>query len=217
MRAITAVGLALLVALAGCGAVGGGDGGAEPTATPTETPPTGDGSSGDETTSDTPMGTGPNTVAFADLNERQQAAFEAALDGEARFVPNTSYVAASEGFRYDQIGPFEAHDFVRYEGERYRLEFTQGPLYAQYRIDTSLGDPGEDDTVVAVGDLPGEVRDEVRTAIEEGEYFAPAGKWDSLPEPLHDTDYVRYDGETYAMGYTVGDIWAPVMSAERVG
>lgn len=227
MRTTALVGLVLLVALAGClGASGGGQPADAPTDTPTTTSAPPDDTTteppGDATTTPpdgTTTGEEPtagDTVAYGDLSSRQQAAFEAAIDGEVRFVPDTPYVNDSEGYDIAIVDSFKQHDYVRYEGERYRLSFRSGRLYAQYGIQATAGDPGEGDAVTALADLPEDVRDEVRTAIEEGDYHAPAGKWDSLPEPLAETGYVRSDGETYRMSYVVGDTWAPVMTTKKV-
>ena len=132
------------------------------------------------------------------------------------FVPNTSYVNDSAGYAFDHVDPFREHDYVRYDGDRYRITTHAGKLYASYQIRASVGTPGEDAAVVALEDLPADVREEVRTAVTEGDYYAPLGKWDTLPESLQDTDYVRYDGESYEMNYVVGDAPAVVLTVERV-
>jgi hypothetical protein len=211
----TVVALLVVVVLGGC--VGPIDG----TVSPMESP-----STPTDVTTTSPPNTSPappanangqNTVNYSELNAHQQAAFDATLDGqEVTFVPNTSYVDDSEGYWYDQISPFEDNEYVRYRGQYYRPEFTSGPLYASYLIESTRGAVGENDTVRALSELPASVRDEVRTAITEGRYSAPRGKWDSLPEPLSDTDAIRYQNRTYGMTYTVGDMWAPVMTVERM-
>jgi hypothetical protein len=136
------------------------------------------------------------------------------LDHEVRFVPNTSYVDESEGFAYDLVEPFRTYTFVRYDGRYYRPSLNQGRLYASYLIEAAEGAVGPNESVLELEDLPGSVRDEVRQAIVEGNYTAPAGKWDSLPGPLP-TRYVRYENETYVLSYAVGDHWATVMTVEE--
>ncbi|MFW5935068.1 MAG: hypothetical protein ACOCQL_04380 [Halolamina sp.] len=206
-RLVPAVALAATILLAGClGGVGtpGTDG--SPTQTATETP---------ATASPTSTAESERVVAYENLNDEQQAAFREAIDGEASFVPNTSYVNDSAGYAFEHVDPFREYEYVRYDGELYEISTHTGELYASYQIRTSVGSPSENATVVALEELPERVRDEVRTAITEGEYAAPYGKWDSLPESLQDADYVRYENETYETGYTVGDAWATVVTAEK--
>ena len=205
--------LAVLLLTAGC-LGGGGTPAPDPSATPTATQtPT-----EQPTTRPSPTATAdPETVvAYSELKSQQQDAFRAAIDGEVSFVPNTSYVNDSADYAFDHVDPFREHDYVRYDGDRYRISTHAGELYASYQIWASVGTPGANATVVALEDLPDSVREEVRTAVTEGEYSAPLGKWDSLPEPLQNAYYVRYDGETYEMNYAVGDAWARVMTVEKV-
>ncbi|MFD1526660.1 hypothetical protein ACFR9S_10195, partial [Halolamina salina] len=178
-----------------------------PTQTATETP---------TTASPTSTAESERVVAYEELNSHQQQAFRDAIDGEASFVPNTSYVNDSAGYDFEHVDPFREHEYVRYEGELYEISTHPGELYAAYQIRTSVGSPGENATVVALEDLPERVREEVRTAIIEGEYYAPYGKWDSLPESLQDVEYVRYENETYETAYVVGDAWATVVTVEKV-
>jgi len=209
-KSVPAVALAAVILFAGClGGVGtpGTNGSATPTGTATETP---------TATPATSTADSERVVAYEELNDQQRAAFRDAIDGEASFVPNTSYVNDSAGYGFEHVDPFREHEYVRYEGDRYRISTHSGELYASYQIRTSVGTPGENATVVALEDLPERVRDEVRTAITEGEYDAPYGKWDSLPESLQDVEYVRYENETYGMGYAVGDAWATVVTLEKV-
>ncbi len=204
------VALAAVILLAGClGGVGtpGTDRSATPTQTATETP---------TVTPATSTDGSERVVAFEELNDQQQQAFRDAIDGEASFVPNTSYVNDSAGYDFEHVDSFQEHEYVRYESELYEISTHPGELYASYQIRTSVDTPGGNATVVALEDLPDRVRDEVRTAITEGEYDAPYGKWDSLPESLQDVEYVRYENETYETGYVVGDAWATVMTVEKI-
>ena len=220
MRPAIAVFLVAVVALAGCVGPGTGEQDSSDSVTDTDLPTTTDDSgtgAPPETVVEPPASASPeNTVAYENLTDHQQAAFRAAMDGEAKFVPNTSHVDDSEGFWMDQIGPFRANEYVRYRGEYYRLEFSSGELYAQYGIDASAGFPDAEEDVVPLSELPPNVREEVRQAIETGHHTVPFGKWRSLPTPLHETEYVRYENQTYSLAYAVGDSWAPLMSAERV-
>jgi hypothetical protein len=117
-----------------------------------------------------------------------------------QFVPNSTYVDESGGFDRERVGPFQNDEFVRENGTYYRISFEDGQLYASYGITATVATPGENDTVVALSDLPESVRNGIRQAITEGEHYAPYGEWDSLPESLRDTEYVRHENETYRMG-----------------
>jgi len=76
--------------------------------------------------------------------------------------------------------------------------------------------PPENSTSVPVSELPEAVREEVTTAVTEGEYYAPLGKWDSLPTSLQETEYVTYNNETYALTYIVGDAPERELTVEKV-
>lgn len=150
------------------------------------------------------------------MNDQQQSAFREASRDDASFVPNSSFISESEGYDFENVTPFQNHDYVRFDGELYRIRLQQGKLYASYLIRASISAPSDDDTVITFDSLPEDVQDEVKTAIADGEYYAPMGKWRSLPEPLRETDYVRYENRTYEMGYVVGDAWARVLTVEKV-
>lgn len=214
-----------LVALGGCVSVGDP---ASPTApaTPTDdtlTPTPTDGTPTPTPTDGTPIptptsGEAPTGVVleYANLTDEQQAAVRAAVDGGARFVPNTSYVDEA-GFDIQQAGPFRRADWVHYDGTYYAVEMQDGRLYASYGIRATPATPEGNASVTPFASVPDEYRDELRTALESGRYFAPAGKWDSLPEPFSDTRYVRYQNRTYRMEYVVGDTWAVVMTLRARG
>jgi hypothetical protein len=133
-----------------------------------------------------------------------------------RFVPNSSYIDESEGYANDLASPFKAHSVVRYEGQYYRPSFDSetGRLYATYEISASAGTSGANASVIGFQDLPANVSDEVRRAIVNGTYTVPAGKWNSLPDPLP-IRYIQFDDETYVMSYAVGDFWARTMTVEK--
>ncbi|KPN30449.1 hypothetical protein SY89_01182 [Halolamina pelagica] len=149
-----------------------------------------------------PGGIGGDTVAYDDLDESQQDAFREAIGDDATL---TGVDAA----------PFRNHDYVRYEGKRYRVGVSRS-WSASYTIEASPGGPPEDATVRAVEELPPDVRDEVRTAVTEGSYYAPYGKWDALPAPLNEVEYVTYGNESYELSYVVGDAVSETLTAERV-
>lgn len=212
MRKLALVALLVgLVLLAGC--TGGADtsptetGTETPTLTPTATP----------TASPTTTVESSNVVEYSELSSGQQAAFKDAIQDEARFVPDSPYINDSAGYATVDSDPFRQHDYVRYEGELYQISLTPGDLYASYIIRTSVGSPTDDDTVVTFESLPADIQDEVETALTEGEYYAPLGKWDMLPEALQDADYIRYENQTYEMNYIVGDAPGEVLTAEKVG
>ncbi|MBX0304113.1 hypothetical protein [Haloarcula salinisoli] len=219
-KAVGTLALAALLLLAGCG--GGVDTGSPETG---ETPTPSSTESGAATEPATPTQSATPTpspvdssrvVSYTALTDEQQSAFRTAIDGEATFVPNSSYINDSAGYVASD-NPFRLHDYVRYDGSLYRIQTARGELYAAYGIQASAASPGANDTVVAFETLPADVQDEVRTAITNGVYSAPWGKWHSLPEPLGagETPYVRYENQTYEMEYIVADTWATTLRVER--
>lgn len=220
--------LLLIVATAGClGPAGPATPDAGPAATPTDTQT--DGTPTDTPTDGTPTPTpspppgtttdpapsDANTVAYADLSPAAQAAFDAARDGEARFLPDSEYVDG-EFHDPDALGPFRQHEYVSKNGTTYALSVHQGTLYASYGIDAAPASPGDDASVVAYENLSANVSTEVRRAIENGSHHVPLGKWDSYPEELGNVDYVSYEDETYRLSRVVGDYWVQVLTAEPV-
>jgi len=194
-----------------------------PTPTPSQTPPAGAGTTtgptpgGETGTTPTARPASGGTVAYENLTETERRAFRAALDGPVEFVPQTPYVP-NDTFPVEVAGVFEAQDVLVRNGTRYALTLDSGTgtLYASYLIEATPGAPGENETVVAVEDFSPEVREVVRSAVETGSRDVPLGKWDSLPGELAETRYVEYEGETYRLGYAVGDYWADVLTVERV-
>jgi len=182
------------------------------TASPTETPT--------QTPTETPTPSEPtdgNTVGYEDLNAAQQAAVDDARTSEVEFVPDSPYVNDSEGYSYELIDPFRDHEYVAVDGTHYDIELAgTGTLYASYGIRATEATPDQNATVVAVDDLPDRVRDEVRSAVENGNYHAPMGKWDSLPQSLQDTRYVSHENQTYRLSYVVSDFWAFELRLDRV-
>lgn len=212
-QTVNAVALAVLLLLAGCmGGLDTADPETRETTTLTETPtsPTTSIVTPDSTTIDSSR-----VVDFASLTGQQQSAFRDALRDEASFVPNSSYVNESSGYDFEHITPFQDHAYVRYGGELYQIQLDPGELYASYLIEAVAGSPDDDETVIEFDSLPTEIQDEVRTAITDGEYYAPVGKWDVLPESLQDADYVHYGNETYEMSRLVGDAWAEDLTVEK--
>lgn len=210
--------LLALALLGGCLAAPGPAGGpeTEPAGTPTVTP-------GDSATaspgemplpaSATPGGSDGSVVDYADLPSESRAAFDDALDGTVSFVPDSQYVDGDH--TVDAAKPFYDHEYVRKNGTQYPIDVSMdGKLYASYGIDSEPVDGDEVGSAVDVSNLSGEVRDEVRWAVENGSHSVPAGKWDSLPAELSDTEYVRYEGETYKLSYMVGDYWAIRLTVE---
>lgn len=165
------------------------------------------------TTEPAPSGT---VVEYRSLNDTQQSAFRDALQSEVSFHPDVPYINESRGYDSQADDPFLVHDYVRYDGALYQVRTERGELYASYSLRASIGSPPDQSTVVGFDSLPDRIRDEVRTAITDGGYHAPFGKWDSLPEPLGDTEYIRYGNRTYEMRYIVGDAYETVLTVEEV-
>jgi hypothetical protein len=184
------------------------------------TPPTSTTSLDDDSNSSPPATTSTSTEAsqvieYEDLNAQQQSAFKVALQNTVYFVPESSYINKPYKYDLDEATVFKEYNFVRYEGSLYDISLEPDQMYATYGIKTATGTPSNNATVAEFAQLPEGVREEVKTAIEAGEYYAPAGKWDSLPESLGDADYVRYDNSTYEMTYIYGDIPSKRMTAEK--
>jgi hypothetical protein len=112
--------------------------------------------------------------------------------------------------------PFQQNEYVRFDGGYYRITMRQGNLYASYGIIAKPATAEANATVVPLAELPDRVRNETREAIGDGQYNAPYGKWDSLPESLQEPDYVSYENETYDLSFVVGDNWGPVLAVDRV-
>lgn len=194
--------LTAFVLLAGCLGPANAPGTGTPTATPTDTPtpthtPTTPG------TVTTPSGA--TTVAYADLSPEARAAFDAALGGEAKFLPASDYVDG-EFFDPDATAPFREHEHVSRNGTTYEVSLhSTGELYASYDVHAAPGSPGENATVVEYASAD----PEIRWAVENGSHQVPLGKWDSRP----DVDYVRYGGDIYELSYAVGDYWVTTLEA----
>lgn len=192
------VGVALLVLLAGCQGFTAGS-------TPAES------------TADAPPGaTVTNTVGYEDLSPGAQRAFDAAVDGQAKFFAesDSEYV---DGPYFDPATaePFRDYEFVRKNRTYYRLSGRFGRLYASYRIRALPAPVPTNATVTSLSALNASLRNPVRWAIENGTYNVPLGKWGSVPGDRR-PEYVRYSNETYRVGILAGDAWVEVWEAEPV-
>jgi hypothetical protein len=153
------------------------------------------------------------TIAFADLPADSQAAFETTRrpNGLAKFVPESPYIEG-ETFPPEAATPFVNHEFVEKDGTLFRIELTQGELYASYRIEASPATPGPNATVVDYENVAASRQNAVRAAIENGSYSTELGQWSTVGV---DAAYVRYQNETYRLGIVTGDYWAKVLRIER--
>lgn len=186
-----AIPLALLVLLAGCSAPAGGP---TDTATPEPTP-----------TPSTPTeATAENTVAYGNLSAEARAAFDAALNDSARFGPDSPYMA-DEMFDVAAAEVFGDHAFVRRQDTFYAVTLQTEGYVASYHIRAANATVSENASVVAFENVSADLRDEVRSAIENGSHSEPPGKWDSVPPALEDYEFVRYEGETYHLSVLHGD------------
>lgn len=198
MRAPIAI--ALLLLLAGCAAPAGGPSDAqtpEPTATPTDA-------------------TASNTVPYGNLSAEARSAFDAALDGRARFAPDSPYVGG-EAFDVDAAGAFGDNAYVVRDGTYYAVSLEPDGYVASYHIRADGATVGGNATVVALENVPASVRDVVRSAIENGSHSVPPGKWSTRPPALEDVEFVRYGGETYHLSILHGDLPTYELTVRRVG
>ena len=211
---------AALLAVVGCLVLAGCSvGGPAGTPTPTRTPS--DGSSGVDTPTPshrtgtaTPGPTAANTVAFADLSSTARDAFTTTRrpNGLAVFVPESPYIEG-ETFPPEAAEPFREHAYVERDGTLFRVELTEGDLYASYLIEASTATPEPDSTVVDFANVSESRREAVRGAIENGSYTAELGRWTSSGI---DAEYVRYGNETYRIEVVVGDYWAEQLRVEPI-
>lgn len=222
--------VALLLVTAGCTAADGGSP-ATPSATPTSTPTVdrpatsspASTSTPPTTVTDTPptSPTESNTVAYGSLSPTQQRAFDRAVAGRAQFVDADALDSPYVGDGYyarDVATPFWTHEYVRKDGTHYRLSYREsgGEVLAAYGIEATREEPPADADVVALENVSPRARDPVRWAAENGSYYAPAGKWPSLPQGFDRFDYVRVSGDTYRISVTYGDFFAAELRVERV-
>lgn len=231
-RTVATAALVALVLLGGCLGTGGSAGTPTPSGDDATDPPdpasAGPDDEGVETarnvteappTPEEPLAARPaNTLVYANLTADRQAAVDAALNRTVSFVPNTSYVEGR--FHTGDAEPFSDAQFLRRGDRYYEISFSSGTgdLYATYWIQTTRANESTvgNESVVRLDALPSSVRAEVRWAVENGSHSTPAGKWDSLPGPLQNIEYVRHDGELYRITVAVGDYWAHQLTIDPV-
>jgi hypothetical protein len=209
--------VALLLVLAGCSGLGGPTPPDQSTATTAPTTMTSETSTATEATTTVPE---LNRIDYSELSPAQQRAFDQAVGDEARFVrglgAQSPYLDESY-FAETAATPFKTHDYVCKDGVLYELEYsdTLGPLIASYYFQATESQPTENQTVVDFEAIPTRAKNPVRSAIENGSYQVPPGKWSSRPEL--GSRFVRYNGTVYEISIAVGDSWAETLRAERVG
>lgn len=198
--------IALMIVLAGCTAVND-TGSPEPTTTPVQT------------TSATPTPVTPddatesNTIEYSELSAEEKEAFEAAVNGGARFFDRH---IDGKVFDPDTQRPFIEHEYVLRNDTYYRLSYNSGVRYSSYLIGAEEGQPSEGDTVVAFEELPEETKEPVRSAIQHGSYSTSLSRSGSMPPGLSGVEYVEYSGTYYSISTGVSDAWVQVWEAERV-
>jgi len=181
----------LLLLLAGCsGPVAGPTDTATPEPTRTVSTPT-------DATAET-------TIAYGNLSTDAKAAFDVAVDGEARFGPDSPYLD-DELFDATTAEVFGEHKFVTRDGTYYAVSLQTEGYVASYHVRAANATVSENASVVAFENVSAGVRDMVRSAIENGSYSVPPGKWNSAPAALEDLQFVRYRGETYHLSILHGD------------
>jgi hypothetical protein len=231
-RDLAALSLALVLVLSGCstGPAGPTTAGADtvtPTPSPDETPtgtttvtaaspPEPDPVPTASTESDIAAGTPlsdtatPGAVRYTDLSPRARDAFDAARTGTVVFGPRTRYLDGVD-FGWAVRDAFEAPGgdtrYVVRNGTRYAAVLAVGSGVAQYGIEAErVDDDAVESPVMEHQNLPANVSDEVRWAVENGSYTTVWGKWHSLPRPLElERQYVRYEGAVYELSYVAAD------------
>lgn len=205
----------LLVLLAGCSGLNGGAPSTQPTETTTAVPTT-----TSSTSNATPTGATPsNTVNYTALSDTEQQAFDAAQQRSTGFAPPSVQESPAVNRTYfplDAQDVFQNHEYVQKNGSYYQISWDGHTSLATYEIRVTEQQPSENASVVALENLSSEVREPVQKAIENGSYDTPFGKWYSLPESLHDSEFVRANGTYYKTGFIVGDFWNTEMRAEPV-
>lgn len=211
-KTVSVLVLALALLLAGCsGVIDQSQESADPTAT----------TNVNETTTNSSMGTSTTVsarkvVEFRELNAQQQAAFRDALQGKATFVPDSSYIDDSAGYKMTNVTPFEVNDYVQYDGELYDIGLSLGKTYSSHIIMAGVTSPPDNATVIAFENLSTNASDVLRTALTNGRYESGVGEWpDGLPGRLGTVQYVRYENQTYELTYGTGDTWAKILTAEK--
>lgn len=104
---------------------------------------------------------------------------------------------------------------VRYEGEVHSVSKTEAGNVAVSDLDVLPVDGSEvtESDIVAYGDLSEEAAAIFEQALTEGRYTV---RGETLPEGLREARYVEYDGSTYELQVTVGDIRVWRLSARVV-
>lgn len=213
MRVPAALALAALLLCAGCAAFGGSAPTAEPTRVervdlpvPTSRTPT---------ATETP--TAAPALAYEDLSDRERAAFRDAMDGEVTFAP-TSPNVSDAAYALDHAEAFRDTEYVRHEGQRYRVALDRGATYAAYGLELAAENAGGNATTVAFENLSTTARYHLERAVERGEYTVPYGVWTSPPAALADATHLRYENETYALRFTsVADAPSYTLTARAAG
>lgn len=214
MRRAALLAVVACLALAGC-SVGGPTGTTTPTQPSTDEPPRTDTPTpSDRSGTAPPAPTDANTVAFADLSPTAQDAFTSTRrpNGLAIFVPESPFIEG-ETFPPAAAEPFREHAYVEHDGTLFRVELTEGDLYASYLIEASAATPAADATVVDYENVSESRQEAVRIAIENGSYTAELGRWRSSGIGA---EYVRYESETYRLTVVVGDYWAEQLRVDPV-
>jgi hypothetical protein len=193
MRLTIVVGLLCLVVGAGCmGSPNGGgtlsDSTQHETATPTATTV--------KTTQPAipPDATSKNTLYAENMTDRQEEAFLEALDYEINFGPESPHLDTYDKDLYRYV--FSKVDYIRYDGEYYRLEFHRNSYaYTQqtYRMIPTTPEP--DASVADFEKLPESDQEKVRKAISG--IYRSEYRWGPGGPAVFGKSYIRHEGEIY--------------------
>lgn len=163
------------------------------------------------TTSSTPTETPSTTVSpekvtpYNELSEAKKRAFRTALVDGSVEVPADRPASSLNDVEY-----------VRYEGDVYKLLWKMGNAIAEYTLTTSPITNSEveyESELVAFEDLTTEEKTGFERVLDGGEYTV---RDELLPAQLRKNKYVKHQGKYYKLNVAVGDVPTGILTVTRV-